>query len=113
MYWTTWRHPPSFPASMAADDVASEVGRIAVGPPVNGTVEIGGPEQFHVDELVRKRLAALKDHREVIADPEARYSGAKLSLRTLVPEKTARLGETRFETWLIQSAAQTPSQKVS
>src|SRR2546423_4091825 len=94
---------------MAADDVASEVGRIAVGPPVNGTVEIGGPEQFHVDELVRKRLAALKDPREVIADPEARYSGAKLSLRTLVPEKTARLGETRFETWLTQSAAQIPS----
>lgn len=94
---------------MAADDVASEVGRIAVGPPVNGTVEIGGPEEFRVDELVRRRLAALKDPREVIADAEARYSGAKLSLRTLVPEKTARLGETRFETWLTQSAAQTGS----
>src|SRR5256714_6073986 len=91
---------------MAADDVASAVGRIAVGPPVNGTVEIGGPEQFRLDELVRRHLALLKDPREVIADPEARYSGAKLSLRTLVPEKTARLGETRFETWLTQSAAQ-------
>jgi uncharacterized protein YbjT (DUF2867 family) len=98
---------------MAADDVASAVGRIAVGPPVNGTVEIGGPEQFRLDELVRRRLAALKDPREVIADPEARYSGAKLSLRTLVPDKTARLGETRFETWLTQSAAQIPSRKVS
>src|SRR5436189_3472791 len=107
------RLPPVLFQPMAADDVASEVGRIAVGPPVNGTVEIGGPEQFHVDELVRKRLAALKDPREVIADPEARYSGAKLSLRTLVPEKTARLGETRFETWLTQSAAQIPSRKVS
>jgi uncharacterized protein YbjT (DUF2867 family) len=105
--------PPVLFQPMAADDVASEVGRIAVGPPVNGTVEIGGPEQFHVDELVRKRLAALKDPREVIADPEALYSGAKLSLRTLVPEKTARLGETRFETWLNQSAAQTPSRNVS
>jgi uncharacterized protein YbjT (DUF2867 family) len=84
---------------------------IAVGPPVNGIVEIGGPEPFRMDELVRKRLAALKDPREVIADPEARYSGAKISLRTLVPEKTARLGETRFETWLTQSAAQ-PSRKV-
>src|SRR5438046_1326440 len=72
--------PPVLFQPMAADDVASEVGRIAVGPPVNGTVEIGGPEQFHVDELVRKRLAALKDPREIIADPEARYSGAKLSL---------------------------------
>src|SRR5262249_54575088 len=90
---------------MAADDVASAVGRIAVGPPVNGTVEIGGPEQFRIDELVRKQLTALKDPREVVADPEARYSGAKLSLRTLVPESTARLGETRFESWLIKSAA--------
>ena len=105
--------PPVLFQPMAADDVASEVGRIAVGPPVNGTIEIGGPEQFRVDELVRKRLAALKDPREVIADPEARYSGAKLSLRTLVPEKNARLGETRFETWLTQSAAQIPGRKVS
>jgi uncharacterized protein YbjT (DUF2867 family) len=98
---------------MAADDVSSALARIAVGAAVNGTVEIGGPEQFRVDELVRRRLAALKDPREVIADPEARYSGAKLSLRTLVPDKTARLGETRFETWLTQSAAQIPNRKVS
>jgi uncharacterized protein YbjT (DUF2867 family) len=97
---------------MAADDVASGVGRVAIGSPVNGTVEIGGPEQFRLDELVRRQLAALKDPREVIADPEARYSGAKLSLKTLMPDKTARLGETRFETWLTQSAAQIP-RKVS
>src|SRR5215813_11590618 len=89
---------------MAADDVASGVGRIAVGPPVNGIVEIGGPEQFRMDELVRRRLAALKDPREVIADPKALYSGAKLSERTLLPGNNARLGETRFETWLTQSA---------
>jgi uncharacterized protein YbjT (DUF2867 family) len=105
--------PPVLFQPMAADDVASEVGRIAVGPPVNGTVEIGGPEEFRVDELVRRRLAALKDPREVITDPEARYSGAKLSLRTLLPDKTARLGETRFETWLTQSAAQISGRKVS
>jgi hypothetical protein len=58
-----------------------------------------------MDELVRKRLAALKDPREVIADPEALYAGAKVSLRTLVPDNTARLGETRFETWLKKKAA--------
>ena len=98
---------------MAAHDVAIALGRIAADPPVNGTVEIGGPEQFRMDELVRKRLAALKDPREVIADPEARYSGAKVGLRTLLPEKTARLGETRFETWLTQSTSQIPSRKVS
>src|SRR5258707_7714309 len=94
---------------MAADDVASAVARIAVGPPANGIVEIAGPEQFRVDELVRRRLASLKDPREVIADANARYSGAKVSERTLLPGNNARLGETRFETWLTQSAAQIPS----
>src|SRR5258706_3499340 len=93
---------------MAADDVASAVARIAVGQPLNGIVEIGGPEQFRIDELVRRRLASLKDPREVIADPNALYSGAKLSERTLVPGNNAQLGETRFEIWLTQSAAQIP-----
>jgi len=77
-------------------------------PPVNGIVEIGGPEQFRLDELVRRRLATLKDSREVIADPKALYSGARVSERTLVPGNNARLGETRFETWLTQPAAQIP-----
>ena len=103
------RLPPVLFQPMAADDVASAVGRIAVGPPVNGIVEIGGPEQFRVDELVRRRLAALNDSREVIPDPTALYSGAKISDRTLVPGTNARLGETRFETWLTQSAAAIPS----
>src|SRR5579864_2079843 len=91
---------------MAADDVASGVARVAVGQPVNGIVEIAGPEPFRLDELVRRRLAALKDLREVIADPNARYAGAKLGERTLVPGNDARLGETRFETWLSQSTRQ-------
>ena len=92
---------------MAAEDVATEVGKIAVGAPVNGIVEIGGPEQFRVDELVRRRLASLKDPREVVADPNALYSGAKLGEKTLVPGDNARLGETRFEIWLTQSAGNT------
>jgi uncharacterized protein YbjT (DUF2867 family) len=98
---------------MAADDVAGGVARVAVGQPVNGILEIGGPEQFRVDELVRRRLASLKDPREVIADPNARYAGAKLNEKTLVPDNNARLGETRFETWLTQSAAQIPTAKSS
>ncbi len=93
---------------MAAEDVATGVARIAVGPPVNGIVEIGGPEQFRVDELVRRRLASLNDSREVVSDPNARYAGAKLSETTLVPGKNAKLGDTRFETWLTQPAAQIP-----
>ena len=96
--------PPVLFQPMAADDVATAMARIAVGAPVNGIVEIGGPEQFRIDELVRRRLASLKDSREVIADPRALYSGAKLSERTLLPGNDARLGETRFETWLTQSA---------
>ena len=101
--------PPVLFQPMAADDVATALGRIAVGPPVNGTVEIGGPEQFRLDELVRRRLVPLKDPREVVADPNARYSGAKIGEKTLVPSNNARLGETRFETWLTQPAAQIPS----
>jgi uncharacterized protein YbjT (DUF2867 family) len=97
--------PPVLFQPMAADDVASALGRIAVGPPVNGIVEIGGPEQFRLDELVRRRLASLKDPREVITDPNARYGGAKVGKKTLLPGNNARLGETRFEDWLCQSQA--------
>jgi uncharacterized protein YbjT (DUF2867 family) len=99
------RLPPVLFQPMAADDVAMMVGRIAVAQPVNGTVEIGGPERFRLDELIRRLLAQFADPREVITDPHARYSGAKLGERTLVPGKGARLGETRFESWLTQSAA--------
>ena len=99
------RLPSALIQPMAANDVAEAVGRIAVGPPVNGIVEVGGPEQFHLDELVRRDLAARKDPREVVADPHARYYGIKVSERTLVPDNNARLGDTRFETWLTQAAA--------
>lgn len=97
--------PPVLFQPMAADDVASGVAKVAVAPPVNSIVEIGGPEEFRVDQLVARRLAALRDPREVIADPHARYDGAEVSERTLLPGKDARLGETRFDTWLKQSAA--------
>ena len=93
------RLPAALFQPMAAEDVAIAVGRVAVGQPVNGIVETGGPEQFRLDELVRRRLAQLNDPREVITDPHARYSGAELDERTLVPGKDARLGQTRFETW--------------
>jgi len=97
------RLPLAFIQPMAADDVASAVGRIATGSPVNGTVEVGGPEKFRLDELVRKGLAARKDPREVVADPRALYYGVKLNENTLLPGDGARLGETRFEDWLTRS----------
>jgi uncharacterized protein YbjT (DUF2867 family) len=99
------RLPTALIQPMAADDVASAVGRIATGSPVNGTVEVGGPEKFRLDELVRKSLAAHKDPREVVTDAKGRYYGIEVSEKTLVPDDGARLGETRFETWLTQSAA--------
>ena len=100
------RLPPVLFQPMAADDVAGAIGRIATNAPVNGTVEIGGPEQFRLDELARRDLAARKDPREVISDPNARYYGIQVSERTLVPNDGARLGETRFEDWLKQSTKQ-------
>jgi uncharacterized protein YbjT (DUF2867 family) len=103
------RLPSALIQPMAADDVASAVGRIALGSPVNGTVDVGGPEKFRLDELVRRALAARKDPREVVADPHARYYGIELSERTLLPGDDARLGETRFETWLRQPAAKIAS----
>ena len=96
--------PPALIQPMAADDVASAVGRIAVGPPVNGIVEVGGPEQFRLDELIRHGLASRKDPRKVVSDPQARYYGIKLTERELVPEKSASLGTIRFDDWLAQSA---------
>jgi uncharacterized protein YbjT (DUF2867 family) len=103
------RLPSALIQPMAADDVASAVGQIAMGSPVNGTVEVGGPEQFHLDELVRQGLAVWKDPREVVADPKARYYGVKLSEKTLVPGNDVRLGQTRFQIWLTQPATQIPS----
>ena len=91
---------------MAADDVASAVGRIALDSPVNGIVEVAGPEQFRLDELIRRSLDAQNDPRQVIADPHARYFGAQLKERTLIPGDGAILAETRFEDWLSRATAQ-------
>ena len=96
----TVRLAPVLIQPMAAEDVATEVVKVAVGAPVNGIVEIGGPEQFRLNEIVGRYLAARDDRRSVIADPGARYYGALLGERTLVPDDDATKGETRFEDWL-------------
>ena len=103
------RVPPVRFQPMAADDVASAVSRVAMGSPLNGIVDVGGPEQFRFDELIRLGLSARNDPREVIADPHARYFGTELSEYSLVPRGDALLGEIRFEDWLRQSASQMPS----
>jgi uncharacterized protein YbjT (DUF2867 family) len=96
--------PTALLQPIAADDVAVAVGRVAVSAPLNGTVEVGGPEALPFDVFVRQRLAARNDPREIVVDPHARYFGAELLERSLVPDDGARLGETRFEDWLRQAA---------
>jgi uncharacterized protein YbjT (DUF2867 family) len=103
---TTVRLPPVLIQPMAADDVATAVAKIAVGAPVNDTIEVGGPQQFRFDELIREGLRARNDPREVVVDPHARYFGAELAERSLVPADDARLGEIRFQEWLRQPARQ-------
>src|SRR5688572_14254610 len=103
---TTVRLPPVLIQPMAAADVAKAVGRIAVSAPLNGTVEVAGPQQFRFDELIRQGLGARNDPREVVVDPHARYFGAELRERSLIPAGVARLGEIRFEEWLGQPALQ-------
>jgi uncharacterized protein YbjT (DUF2867 family) len=104
----TVRVPPVRFQPIAADDVASAVGRVAMGSPLNGIVEIAGPEQFRFDDFIRRGLNARKDPRQVIADPHARYFGTELSEGSLVPGGEAQLGETPFEDWIKQSVSQIP-----
>jgi hypothetical protein len=75
---------------------------IAVGAPLNGTVEVARPQRFRFHELIRQGLAARNDPREVVIDPHARYFGAELGERSLIPAADARLGGIRFEEWLHQ-----------
>jgi uncharacterized protein YbjT (DUF2867 family) len=101
----TVRLAPVFIQPMAADDVASAVGQVSVGSPVSGTVEVAGPERFRLDEFIRRGLSAGNDPRDVVADPEARYFGARLGERTLLPGDDAILAKTSFEDWLDQAAS--------
>lgn len=104
----TVRLAPVLIQPIAAEDVAAELAKVAVGAPLNGIVEIAGPEEFRLDELVHRYLTLSGDRRSVIPDPNALYFGGKLEERTLVPDKDATIAETRFEDWLSrQSVAAT------
>lgn len=96
----TVRLAPVLIQPMASDDVAKAVGRTAVSVPANGVREYAGPEEFRLDDLVRRALSARKDPREVVADGSAKYFNADLGERTLLPEPGAYKFETRFEDWL-------------
>jgi uncharacterized protein YbjT (DUF2867 family) len=101
----TVRLPPALIQPMAAADVASAIGRVSVGAPVNGMVEVAGPEPFRLDELIRGVLTKRNDPREVVTDPQARYFGINPSDGALLPGPDARLGETRFSEWLAEQLA--------
>lgn len=90
---------------MAADDVAKEVARVAMGTPLNAVVEIGGPEQFRFDDIIRKALSARKDPRTVVPDSEGRYFGALLDERALVPAETSLRGEITLAEYVSRKAA--------
>jgi uncharacterized protein YbjT (DUF2867 family) len=94
------RLSPALFQPVASDDVAATLADIALGAPVNGIVELAGPEPFSLDDFARQYLTATKDPRKVVADIHARYFGAKLDDRSLTPGKNPRLGAVRFEDWL-------------
>lgn len=98
----TVRLSPALIQPMAAEDVATAVARTAVGTPQNATVEVAGPEQFGLDELIRKGLSFRGDPREVVTDPTARYFNAMLQDGELLPGRQATIHNTRFEEWLNQ-----------
>jgi uncharacterized protein YbjT (DUF2867 family) len=100
------RIPPVAFQPISADDVARAVAGVAVNAPLNGRVEIAGPERFRFDDVIRRGLQARNDTRQVIADPHASYFGAVPSEQSLVPLNGAQLGETRFADWLSNAVAQ-------
>lgn len=94
------RLSPASIQPMAADDVASVVGRVTVGTPLNDTIEVGGPEVFALDDFVARGLKAHGDPRTVVADPTAPYFGAVLTDRELLPADDAERAATTFDAWL-------------
>ena len=97
--------PPALIQPIAADDVAAALAEVVVGQPVNGTLEVGGPETFRLDAFAEQYLNAQQDPREVVADPKALYFGAALNDQTLIPGANPILGAITFEDWLNDSMA--------
>jgi uncharacterized protein YbjT (DUF2867 family) len=102
------RLSPALVQPIASDDVVATLAELAVGSPLNATVEVAGPEAGPLDQFARRFLAATGDRREVIADVHARYFGAKLNDRSLTPGDRPRLGSIRFEDWLNRTAQRSP-----
>jgi len=102
----TVRLSPALVQPIVSDDVADALAEVTLGAPVNGTIEIAGPERLRLDELVRRFLSAKQDARQVVADVHARYFGLELNDQSLTPGDNPRIGPTRFEDWLSRSIPQ-------
>jgi uncharacterized protein YbjT (DUF2867 family) len=98
------RVPPALMQPIASDDVAAAVADAALAPPLNGTVELAGPEPIRQDDLVRQFLQATGDTRKVVTDPQALYFGLAVNDQSLTPGAHPRLGPTRFQDWLSRNA---------
>jgi uncharacterized protein YbjT (DUF2867 family) len=85
---------------IAAEDVADAVTHAALATPVNATIDIAGPEKLPMSELIGRYLKAIGDPREVVGDPEARYFGARLDERSIVPDGPATIGKIRLANWI-------------
>ena len=101
------RISPGLFQPIAADDVAAIVADVALATPLNGIIEIAGPERAPFNEIVARYLKAVGDQREVVSDPEAHYFGGRVEERSLVPLDEARLGCIAFDEWLRRSQART------
>jgi len=99
------RVPAALIQPVVSDDVVSVLAEIALGPPVNDTLEVGGPDRFRFDEIIGRVLRARSDQRQVVADRHARYFGTELSDESLVAGGKARIGQARFAAWLERSGA--------
>jgi uncharacterized protein YbjT (DUF2867 family) len=97
------RLSPAMMQPIVSDDVAAILADIAVAKPLNGTIDIAGPEPIRMDELVRQFLSANRDSRKVTTDPSAGYFGTKVNDQSLTPDANPRLGPTRFSDWLAHS----------
>lgn len=89
----------AFIQPIAAEDVATALSQVVVEKPINGIIEIAGPERFRISELVEKYLKAINDPRRVLSDPNAGYFGSKITNDTLTPHKNPRLGSINFKSW--------------
>jgi len=99
----TVRLPPALMQPIVSDDVAATLADIAAQKPLNGTVDLAGPEPIRMDDLVRRFLSASRDPRKVTTDAEAKYYGIAVNDRSLTPGNNPRIGPTRFDDWLSRS----------